>query len=80
MDIVAGAWQFLLAGVIVVVKPIYSVSVTMHFLAHSVVRASFAKRGILFVCGGRRTSDLLCALVVETINVELGHVVAAETH
>ena len=80
VDVVAGARQFLLTLIIVIVELVHAVSVTMHLLSHSVVRALLAKRGILFILSGRRASDLLRALVVEAIDMELEHVVTAETH
>ena len=80
MDIVAGAGQFLLTLVVVVVEFVHSISVTMHLLSHSVVWACLAKSGVLLIGSGRRTSDLLGSLVVKAIDVKLVHVVAAEAH
>lgn len=80
MNIVARAGQFFLAIVIVVIKLVYSISVTMHFFAHAVVRSLLTKRWIFFIGCRWWASDLFGTFIVEAINVKLEHVFTPEAH
>ena len=80
MMVVAGAGQFLLTLIIVVVKLVYAVSVTLHFFAHRIVGSGGAKRLRFFVGPRARRGNLLAGLVVELVDMDLLHVASAQAH
>ena len=80
MMVIAGAGQFLLTVIIVVIKLVDAVSVTLHLFAHREVDSGGAKCLRFFVGSGARRGNLLAGLVVELVDMNLLHVASAQAH
>jgi len=80
VHVVAGAGQLALLVEVVVVKFVDAASVTFQLFAHREVGASLAKGRTFLVGGGRRCGYLLMGLILQAVNVQLLHNVAAKTY